>query len=204
MMPIMNNRQAALLAAASSVTDSMWGKSVTKGEVARRVVTNSQAFEYWLNERDLAEEEGRLPATFDFILTMAEGGYERFEKAYQYEVSSFHLADDGRSVVVFANGIQIKLASGAAGSEHEVLKDVARLLRSDPHRPHDALERAPAHRGHVRLRTRLADALLDPDVDPVGEVDAGLIRDHDRDLRWRRAAGRERLHGALRVRVDRP
>ncbi|WIB68793.1 hypothetical protein DEI93_07125 [Curtobacterium sp. MCBD17_035] len=63
----MNNRQAALIAAASSVTDSAWGKSITKDNVAKRITDNARLFELWLIERDWAEREHRAPMPFELV-----------------------------------------------------------------------------------------------------------------------------------------
>lgn len=58
----MNNRQAALIAAASAVSHTpKGGLALTWNQHVVRITENAAALEEWLNEQDAAEAEGRAP-----------------------------------------------------------------------------------------------------------------------------------------------
>lgn len=60
----MNNRQAALIAAASAVNHTAkGGLAITWNQHVNRITENAGILEDWLNEQDAAEAEGRKPKT---------------------------------------------------------------------------------------------------------------------------------------------
>lgn len=60
----MNNRQAALIAAASAVNHTpKGGLAITWNQHVNRITENAAVLKDWLDEQDAAEAEGRTPKT---------------------------------------------------------------------------------------------------------------------------------------------
>ena len=60
----MNNRQAALIAAASAVSHTpKGGLAITWNQHVNRITENAAVLKDWLDEQDAAETEGREPKT---------------------------------------------------------------------------------------------------------------------------------------------
>lgn len=60
----MNNRQAALIAAASAVSHTpKGGLAITWNQHVNRITENAGALKDWLDEQDAADAEGRTPRT---------------------------------------------------------------------------------------------------------------------------------------------
>jgi hypothetical protein len=60
----MNNRQAALIAAASAVSHTpKGGLAITWNQHVNRITENAAVLKDWLDEQDAAEAEGREPKT---------------------------------------------------------------------------------------------------------------------------------------------
>lgn len=60
----MNNRQAALIAAASAVSHTpKGGLAITWNQHVNRITENAMVLKEWLDEQDAAEAEGREPKT---------------------------------------------------------------------------------------------------------------------------------------------
>ncbi|MDP4333240.1 hypothetical protein Q7F20_07635 [Curtobacterium sp. A7_M15] len=58
----MNNRQAALIAAASAVSHTpKGGLAITWNQHVNRITENAEVLKDWLDEQDAAEAEGRAP-----------------------------------------------------------------------------------------------------------------------------------------------
>lgn len=60
----MNNRQAALIAAASAVSHTpKGGIAITWNQHVNRITENAAVLKEWLDEQDAAEADGREPKT---------------------------------------------------------------------------------------------------------------------------------------------
>jgi len=60
----MNNRQAALIAAASAVSHTpKGGLAITWNQHVNRITENAGILKDWLDEQDAAEQDGREPRT---------------------------------------------------------------------------------------------------------------------------------------------